>query len=198
MQPERRQGLPAFRRGPRRKPKPTAVIWCEGESEQGYLSTLIAVLAKSHLVKLNPHGAGSHPRNLLDAAAKDASSKAADHVWLVFDDDNRQDFWPVVQRAQGIGYRVAWSSLCFEFWLLLHHQHTTATDHTPDQVAARLRRADPAYGKGLDNADWQDYVSKRAVAIANAQRVAAWQAPNAKPYPPGTTVHELVTWLEQY
>ncbi len=46
-----------------------------------------------------------------------------DKRWLVFDDDGRADFAEGIKLARDKGFGVAFSSMCIEYWFLLHFQN---------------------------------------------------------------------------
>lgn len=194
------RGLPDVGRAKRRQVlRSTVVIWCEGESEQGYFEALIAELGIGGAVRLNPHGCGSHPKNLISAAKKDAITGGADTVWLVFDFDGRKDFKACCAAANKASFQTAWSDFCFEYWLLLHYRFTTAGHGSADAAEAALKKEMPTYCKGSDSRMWDQFIGLRATAVANAKKAYDSLATMAadKCFPtPATTVYKLIEALE--
>lgn len=43
--------------------------------------------------------------------------------WLVFDFDGRSDYMEAIKIAKENGFEVAFSSMCIEYWFLLHFEH---------------------------------------------------------------------------
>lgn len=85
------------------------------------------------------------------------------HVWAVVDTDVavRQGFWTeVVQLAQASGVKLAGSSPCFEYWLLLHLTYTTRTDLVDGDAAKEALKT--TCRETLDS----DYSTKKDVAVA--------------------------------
>lgn len=194
------RGLPDMGRAKRKQAlRHTIVIWCEGESEAGYFEALITELRIAGSVRINPHGCGSDPKNLIAAAKLDQATSQPDAIWLVFDYDKRDHFKSCCTKAKKQGFRVAWSDFCFEYWLLLHHRYTTAGHNAAEDVEAALKAVLPAYRKGNDDELWKGFTPLRHTAVERAKRAFAdMQKMAADPeFPrPATTVHELIEALE--
>jgi hypothetical protein len=125
----------------------TFLIVTEGTvTEPIYFKTLVQDLKLGSVsVKVIP-GRASDPRHVIETAAqvaKDQFRKAKsgnlsnhdpqkfDHVWAVIDTDvaSRLKFWnDVTQLAAAKKVKLAHSTPCFEFWLILHYGFTTRTD----------------------------------------------------------------------
>lgn len=129
------------------KPGDAFLIVTEGQvTEPVYFNLLRAQLKlRAVRVKVIP-GRASDPRHVIDSAASEVKAHQKrykkgllaqdepakfDHVWAVIDTDvaARQGFWnDVKQRAAARKVRLAHSTPCFEYWLLLHLQETTRGD----------------------------------------------------------------------
>lgn len=67
--------------------------------------------------------------------------KKYDHVWAVIDTDVaiREGFWnAVIQKADAKGVKLAHSTPCFEYWLLLHLKMTTRSDLVNGDAAKKV------------------------------------------------------------
>jgi len=122
-------------------------------------------------VKVMP-GKASDPRHVIQTAVDEVEDlksrvkkdqiavdevKRYDHVWAVIDTDvaTRKGFWnDVVQKAKSKGVRLAHSTPCFEYWLLLHLKKTTRADLVNGDAAK----------KAFENEPGQDYSTNRKVA----------------------------------
>lgn len=122
-------------------------------------------------VKVMP-GKASDPRHVIQTAVDEVKAlkkrvkddqiavdevKKYDHVWAVIDTDvsSREGFWnDVVQKAQSKGIRLAHSTPCFEYWLLLHLKKTTRADLIDGDTAK----------KAFEDELGQDYSTNRKVA----------------------------------
>jgi RloB-like protein len=130
------------------KPGDAFLIVTEGQvTEPVYFELLRASLQLSTVtVKIQPASA-SYPTHVIDSAATEVERLSKrrkrkeiainevekyDHVWAVIDTDVavRKDVWSdIVQYAASKGVKLAHSTPCFEFWLLLHIQgYTTRAD----------------------------------------------------------------------
>jgi hypothetical protein len=94
-----------------------------------------------------------------------------DAVWCVFDADQHdsatlRSAWDAARKA-GIG--VALSNPCFEFWFLLHHEHTTRPMPTAAHALDELRRHIPNYEKS--RSVYAALRDKQPQALENAVRV---------------------------
>jgi hypothetical protein len=108
-------------------------------------------------VKVMP-GKASDPRHVVQTAVDEVKALARrvkrkktavdelekfDHVWAVIDTDVavRHGFWnDVVQKARDLKVKLARSTPCFEYWLLLHLQMTTRSDLVDGDTAKRAFR----------------------------------------------------------
>lgn len=201
------------RREPRREPYDRVLIVCEGsKTEPSYLRELIAHHQLSSAnVQITGEG-GSAPNSVVEYAIE-LFEKDPDYnsVFCVFDRDGHSSYDAAVQRVRdstlvrrqgrkklGVARFEAITSVpCFEYWILLHFQYSTA--HMPRfaDVEPRLR-AVPAlaeYSKGAQGlyAKTQDHLQ---VALANADR-ANRAALDAATNNPTTRVPELIRYLLQ-
>lgn len=201
------------RRGPVREAYDRVLIVCEGsKTEPNYLTELISRHQLSSAnVKITGEG-GSAPNSVVDLAIE-LFEKDRDYnrVFCVFDRDGHARFDDAVQRVRdktlvrrdgkrkldNARFEAITSTPCFEYWILLHFQYTTAQMHRFADVHPRLR-AVPAlasYAKGelglfartrehlqtaLDNADRAN----------NAARATGTDNPT-------TRMPELIRYLQQ-
>lgn len=149
------------------------LIVTEGEvTEPIYFELLMESLKLSTVtVKVIP-GYASDPRYVIQTAVKEINKlknrakknllavnevKKYDHVWAVIDTDvaTRGGFWnDVNQKANAAGVKLAHSTPCFEYWLLLHLRKTTRSDLMNGDAAKRAFKGE--LGK--------DYSTNREVA----------------------------------
>lgn len=113
---------------------PRILILCEGESEIKYLKgfrgeeenrrRLSAVDVEIYQPSdYSPYGL------LLEAKRKikDAKKVGRPYVetWLVFDKDSHANIPKTFTEAETEGVKIAFSLICFEYWVLLHFERTT-------------------------------------------------------------------------
>jgi len=95
-----------------------------------------------------------------------------DSVWAVFDTE-RADTNPklndALQKAKSNKINVALSNPCFEFWLLLHYEYTTAQFAKCGNVIRRIKdNWSPNYEKS--KVDIDKYIPKIPTAVEHAER----------------------------
>ncbi len=203
------------------KPGDAFLIVTEGEvTEPVYFELLRESLQLATVtVKIQP-GRASDPRHVINSAADEVTALARrvkkkqtainevekyDHVWAVIDTDVavRNGIWPDVQQlAKARGVRLAHSTPCFEFWLLLHIQgYTTRADLLTGTLAKDA--VEKALGKEYStNAEIAKkviptFLAKWPEAFHHARRVREHHlAANTKPPGnPSTEVDHLVCAL---
>jgi hypothetical protein len=117
-----------------------------------------------------------------------------EEVWCVFDRDEHQKIDEALVRARDCKIRVAFSNPCFELWLLLHHEYTSAYLER-DKAASLLKRHLPGYHKSTDVYD--RLLPNQQAAIDSAQRLRQWhqEAGHKETENPSTRVDILVAEL---
>lgn len=140
-------------------PGDSFLIVTEGTvTEPVYFDLLRESLQLSNVtVKVMP-GKDTDPRHVIQSAADEVKVLARrvkrkeiavtelekfDHVWAVIDTDVavREGFWnDVVQKARDLNVKLAHSTPCFEYWLLLHLTKTTRGDLVNGDAAKRALR----------------------------------------------------------
>ncbi len=63
------------------------------------------------------------PYGLLTAAK--AEMEEGDEVWLIFDRDDHKKIPQTFAEAKNANIKIAFSSICFEIWILMHFEYTT-------------------------------------------------------------------------
>ena len=200
---------PARRKGTR-PPHDRVLIVCEGKkTEPNYFEEL-----KAHY-RLNSADIeivgtdGASPENILKLAkrkyhAAKRSDNLYDRVYCVFD----QDLWPcygqvledILSATPKGTFFAANSAPCFEYWLLLHFEHTSRPYHQlsgkspADQVVVDLKRYMPDYNKAARNL-FNELAEQLEQAKSHAEIVwkDAGQTGTANPI---TAVHLLVEYLQ--
>ena len=70
-------------------------------------------------------------------------------VWLVFDDDNRKDHKHVFDKAQKNNFKIAYSSISFEYWYLIHFFKKAIVYSNADNAKRELCNYIPGYCETL-------------------------------------------------
>lgn len=207
--------------GPSANPGDAFLIVTEGEvTEPVYFDLVLADLQLSAVrIRVQP-GDASDPRHVILTAerlAKEQLRKARkgslginepgrfDHVWAVVDTDVavRNDFWnDVRQLAEARGVKLAHSTPCFEFWLLLHVAgFTTRADLVDGDAAKRAVKEaldrDYSTNEQVARAVFPAFVPNWPQAVVHAGRVRRHHedAGTAPPANPSTEMDHLLRAL---
>ena len=122
------------------------LIVCEGtKTEPNYFR---ALLRNNTSVVIKGEGQGA--LDLVDKASrikKDLERKndmSFDHVWVVFDKDDRGDFNEAIKKANKLDFKSAWSNESFELWFCLHFEYL----HTPIGRSDYIKKLEGFFSKG--------------------------------------------------
>lgn len=137
-------------------------------------------------------------RNARKKRAKKGLAIDYDEVWVVFDlekpHDERRKLAVAAMALRDVGsIKFAVSNPCFEFWLLLHEEYTTAPFPDCDSVIKRLIKQWPGYSKG-QSPDLA-FLEKIPVAVTHAKRCRKHHEDSAGDGNPSTQVDLLTRSL---
>ena len=194
----------------RRSIRPVMRIFTEGErTEINYVRGYISSYLKSKgytahdIIIEQPND--SSPLGLLNAARQ--TRLPMDEMWIVFDCDQHQHKPETFKGAAEDGIGVAYSSISFETWILLHFTYSTRSYRSCDELIKVLDRHYPnGYDKAMNNLFEEtagaDH-SRLPTAIANAKRLnrEMLKVNVGKPVfelNPYTNVHELLAAIDAF
>ena len=198
------------RRSGTRTPRPVMRIFTEGAKTEinyvrGYVSAYLANRGYTcHDIVLEQPTDYS-PTGLFAAAQQDGLE--GDVVWIVFDCDRHPDKGGVFRCAAEQGVKIAYSSISFETWILLHFCYSTRAFASCAELVRVLERYFP---KGYDKAKsnlFEETAGPRAerlpTAIANAKRLvrevtAVNPGRPLQDLNPYTNVHELLEAIDSF
>ena len=170
-------------------------------------------------IRIEP-GKYSDPRHVIETAAEEVKEQARrkkkkllgnaepekfDHVWAVIDTDVavRNGFWNEVESlARARRVKLAHSTPCFEYWLLLHIQGLTTRSDLADGTAAKraVRHElgqDYSTNEETARAVMPSFLAKWPTAVAHGEKVREYHTASATSNPanPSTEVCVLVRAL---
>lgn len=194
----------------KRSIRPVMRIFTEGErTEINYVRGYISSYLKSKgytahdIVIEQPND--SSPLGLLNAAR--LAKLPMDEMWIVFDCDRHSRKPEAFKGASEDGIGIAYSSISFETWILLHFTYSTRPYGSCDDLVKVLDKHFPnGYDKAMNNLFEEtagaDHAGLRK-AIANARRLdSEMQRVNpGKPIyelNPYTNVHELLGAIDAF
>lgn len=213
----RRQKNPVARRYENREMRPNSyLIVTEGtRTEPYYFQGLSDYITKKHggvidvkapAPSFDIQGKGQCTVSLVEETAKivNRAHIQYQHVWVIFDKDDFDDFDAAINLAHQKGFEVAWSNQCFEYWLYLHFCYCSSALHRTELVKKldeifKVRNIAPdGYEKNLRNIfDLVTQNGSLRSAIGSAKRIMASYKRTELPSlsDPGTTVHNLIMEL---
>jgi RloB-like protein len=122
---------------------------CEGKTTEpnyiwGYLKSKgfkqpnLAYRAKDN----SPIGVAQEAKKLYSEAIKAKIDKGNIFIWAVFDRDGHQGVGEAIEMLRETPINVAFSNICFEFWILLHYEYTTRSFLNCDEIIKYIRQQD--------------------------------------------------------
>lgn len=206
-----RESTSLGRRGAKRQPYDYVLIVCEGEkTEPNYLRELIAIEQLSSANVVIYGDGGSAPINVVnDAIARFEANPEYDRVYCVFDRDSHASYLEALAKLSATtlpkkvgGKRAGEARLeaitsvpCFEYWVLLHFEYTTAPFRNYDALRPRLRQCPGLAGYDKGRLGLYTLLKPRqADALRHADRANA-AAVDSKTDNPTTQINRLVREL---
>ncbi|WP_019868422.1 RloB family protein [Methylovulum miyakonense] len=204
--------------------KPLLRIYCEGAKTepnyiQGYLDKFFPTNRRLKVVKIEDTKKNT-PKELVGVAvnAKKLANKTglSDLFWVVYDRESQQKYSDALHHnaydtAQKHNVSVALSNVCFEIWLILHLEDTTAPYSCYDDLRSNssLRkhlkiRGIQDYDKGAE--DIFNFFSEEEIKNArdrayrmNIQTQQSANSSQTKPYQlnPYTDVYKLLDAIDE-
>ncbi len=195
-----------------RKLKPRFYIFSEGEkTEYNYFSSLISDLGynRSKQVDIKSYKTKGKDALKLIREALSESPTESDKFWIVIDKDFFTGHDKVFelkdsQRKKGKNIDIAFSSICFEEWILMHFEYTGRAFASCNDLIRYLQRKN--YIANYNKADKNIYElikDRIETAKENAERLNRNSLENnpgkrifeLNPY---TNIHELLKDLEDF
>jgi hypothetical protein len=121
-----------------------------------------------------------------------------DEIWIILDRDGYTKHPLVFDRAKNYPeLKIGFSSPCFEYWLLLHFEYTSAPFNDCDNTIKKLKNHLPDYDKGEDYS--RLLLGKIEMAITNSKQIKKHQVNTSNQkiyeYNPYTDLYELMEML---
>jgi hypothetical protein len=100
-------------------------------------------------------------------------------IWAVFDRDGHQGIPDAIEMLRNTPIGVAFSNICFEYWVLLHFESTSKSFRNCDEVISYIHQNhDKDYGKANDH--YTRLKDKIPSAINRTQQIARNQGQHAE------------------
>ncbi|MES2652971.1 MAG: RloB family protein [Bacteroidota bacterium] len=180
------------------------LILCEGMTEYLYAKSLQNQLPREKRRLLNIEIGQSQQNDPL-SIVKEAERKVKtaekernkyDAVWLFFDHDNWPQLKEALERAERVGFNLAFTAISIEYWFILHFEDCGRAFANGDECLKYLKKYWPNYHKTKIN-HFVELMDKIDIAIERAERLekrnALIEIIDAQPY---TSVHLLVSFFK--
>lgn len=185
--------------------QPYIKIVCEGKkSEPNYFNRWLkskgykldnpAFKAKDH----SPKGVAKEARQAYKEALKLKIPAEKIHVWAVFDKDEHSGVPEAFNMLKNLPIGIAFSNICFEFWVLLHYERTTRQFRSCEKIVDFIvEYYDRDYAKASDH--FTRLKDRSTIAIDNAKWLEEthWQFDKRPLWErnPYTDIHKLILSL---
>jgi RloB-like protein len=121
-----------------------------------------------------------------------------DEIWIALDRDGYTKHAEVFDRVKKYPeIRIGFSSPCFEYWLLLHFEYTSAPFDDCDYTIKKLETYLPDYQKGKDYS--RIFMERISTAVSNSKKIKKHQEDTSDvkiwAYNPYSNLHELIEQL---
>jgi hypothetical protein len=181
-------------------PKKRILILCEGETEVGYFKGIKhddEHKRKLQAIDIDIYQPQNYsPLGLVNAAKvkiKEAKSEKNpyDHIWVVFDRNGHANVPEAFDMAKKNNISIAFSIVCFEYWIILHYEKTTKSFNSCDQTINHLKTLYNDYEKG------GNHFKRLRNRIDTAIRNGEWLIQNAQnDLERGTRIDQLSAYCD--
>lgn len=192
--------MPKKRKKNSRNYRKRLFIVCEGEkTEPNYFKQFIAQYNfRGKPVDIRVLDTKENTPQRLVNKAESLIEATGDEAWAVFDKNGYEKHHEAFDKA-GEKVKIAFSSISFEFWLLLHFEYTTCSFDKADKLIKYLKRKGyfPQYNKA-DKKIFYQVKDKISTAVDNAKKLRKDKIDSTAIYKmnPYTNVDELLEAIE--
>jgi len=182
--------------------KDRVLICCEGLTEKNYFSFFKEDVKAGKTVRVSVLQSGnSDCKGVVKEAVKKAKKEKFEKVFVVFDHDNQSNRKEAFELARKNNFTVIFSSICFEYWYLLHFKRTTKVYSSEAHLESDLKKNNDMknYQKN-DKNHYNILKDKTDIAIENTQNLKIFCKENLSSTPiynwnPYTNVDDLVSYI---
>ena len=153
------------------------LILCEGQTEKNYFQAIkedpefkqqLSAVHPQVMVAKNP-SPDLLVKQAIDIARKaKAEGNSYDKIWVVFDHDNHPHRANAYKSAEKEGFGIAFSSIAFETWYLLHFKQVGKPFQNADHLTKEYSLHYPTYQKAKQN-DFSFLKDRLPEAMTNAK-----------------------------
>lgn len=133
---------------------------------------------------------------------KEIRNAPTDELWAVFDRNGYTKHPETFNKAKANKIRIAFSSISFEYWILLHFEYTTRAFGKAEEIIKHLKSSGYIDYNKSDKNIYNKLKDNIPAAVGRAKKVRNYQHeayPNAKIYEmnPYTNVDELLKAIDK-
>jgi len=182
------------------------LILCEGMTEYIYVKSLQRDLPRTQQRGISVeiiYQTQNDPKSLaLEAKRKQKIAQRErnpyDVIWLFFDHDNSPNLKKAFEIINKEGFRVAYTSICFEHWFILHFESCGKPFNSGQEALKYLQKLWPYYHKTKSN-PYEQLRDKLEQAVIRAEIIMKNNADNAHIFErnPYFTVQELIGFFNE-
>ena len=198
--------MPRDRKKPgTRKPEKRLLVFCEGKknkSESAYFKALIReYIFPGSKIEVKVIDTEKNTGKELVMLAKAERELENDILWVVYDKDGYTKHAETFDIAKSNNIKIAFSSISFEYWILLHFTYTSKSFSKSDEIIHLLKHQfDFDYSKA-DTSIYEFTKDNLETAMGNAVQIQVYQKKshnsqkiyNFNPY---TDVNKLILDIE--
>ncbi|GEC73526.1 RloB-like protein [Flavobacterium flevense] len=186
-----------------RELKSKILILCEGKTEENYFTAMKEDFRLPKTIGVSVLQSNKVDcKGVVEEAIKKAKREGIEKIFVVFDHDNQPKRDEAFKLAIDKNITVIFSSICFEFWYLLHFKNSTKAFVSEAELEKELKKC--ARMENYEKNDFKHYSilkDKITTAKSNAENVRlsvvannyGVEVFNLNPY---SNVCELVQFLE--
>lgn len=192
-----------------RNPLKLLRIFCEGDKgEVAYLNSIFynnQNLKKFYAPKIIKP-THNDPKGIVDDLVSEIEIQTNQNkvvrndiiAWVVFDRDTHSNIPEAYNKASDNNINIAFTNICFEYWILLHIQYCRKSFHNCEEVIKHIKKVDSEFEKNIDY--YAKYADKIPHAIKNGKKLEEAiknDSFDKKPIDinPYTSLHKLVEFL---
>lgn len=129
--------------------------------------------------------------------------KSIDEAWVVYDKDGYTKHSETFSEARTKKVNIAFSSISFETWILLHFEYTSRAFNNSDEIISCMKHKHKFIYEKKDNEIYSKIKNKTCNAISNSKKLAHYERTGSGGKPiyelnPYTDVYKLVELILTY
>jgi len=162
-----------------KKIRPRSWVFCEGESEDAYVSFLRSKYRSPTVIVSKVAGAGIKESYIRHYKKDNGGSHPKDKTFLFYDGD-MQDVLNNIERIKKTNMLI--TTPCLEYWFLLHYKDCNDA-MVSDSCLRKLKEVNPEYKKGEINSSLQQvFDSSIEKACERAKQTVIPENPSSNIY----------------